>query len=197
MFNLEAISTGNLIDIAGVVLTLSAIIISVRQFAKSVNNSILEAKKQMAIEQTSALPLQVTQFCSCASDVAVGIVMGLNYLDENLKSEYMESRQKQDKLLPEIKERIFAYGSRDAIKIFMRFESIILNPINNEFSIDAYYLLPLLITQVKMDVTGEKINPLWFFNSLMPQFEKHNDKAKEYINKAIDDMKLDSKVKIV
>lgn len=116
-------------------------------------------------------------------------------LNENQRAQFIEVKKRQDELLPEIKDKIFAYGSKEAIEIFREFEYIISNPNNNGISITAYYLLPLLITQVKVDVTGEYINPLIFFDSLMPQFKEHRSKATDYIKVVIDDLNLDMKIK--
>lgn len=194
MFELQKITTSNLIEITGVLLTICAIVISIWQFGKSVNHSIIEGRQQMALEKTSELPLQVSEFCANASNVAAGIFVGQDNLTSEQKLEYDNSKKREDELLPIIKNSIMAYGSNDAIKIFTHFESYINNPKVQQISVEAYYIIPLLLAQVKMDVTGEVINPLIFLNSLMPQFKEHNDKAKEYINIIIRNLNLSNKL---
>lgn len=196
MFNLTKVTTDNIIEIIGIILTIITITISIWQVGKTINHSLVEARQQMALEQTGELPLQVAEFCSAASNVATGIVLGQDQMTDEQKEEFNNSKQRQNKLQPMIKNRIYAYGSNDAIKIYTQFEKTISNPNGNQISVDAYYILPLLLAQVKMDVTGETVNPLIFFNSLMPQFKEHSDKAKAYINEMIDELKLDNDLRI-
>ena len=192
--DLTKITTDNLIAIIGTVLTVMTIGLSVFQFSRSINHSIMKAKRQMAIEQTSQLPLYVAQFCTSSSNVAAGIILGENTLNAASRTDFNHSKIKQDELQVKIKEQIIAYGSNDAIKIFDRFEYFIRNPINDRININVYYLLPLLMTQVKADVTGEMINPIILLHLLMPQFKNHDEKAIKYINDTIADLGLDNKL---
>lgn len=74
----------------------------------------------MALDQTSQLPLNVAQFCTSSSNVAAGIFLGPNTLDDVSRAEFEQSKIKQDELQVKIKEQIIAYGTNDAIKIFDR-----------------------------------------------------------------------------
>gem|GEM_PF-1460241 len=194
VMNLTKITTDNLIAIIGTLLTVITIGVSVFQFSKDINQSVVEAKQKMALDQTSQLPLEVAQFCTSSSNVAVGIFLGPDTLDDESRTEFELLRTQQVELQVKIKERIIAYGSDDAIKIFSRFEDIVRNPVGGQIDIEVYYLLPLLMAQVKADVTGEMINPITFFHLLMPQFINHDDKAIQYINKTIADLELDGKL---
>ncbi len=195
--NLTKITTDNLIAIIGTLLALITIGVSIFQISKNINDSIIVAKRQMALDQTSKLPLEVAQFCTSSSNVAARIFMGSDTLDNASRTAFEQSKIKQDKLQVQIKEQILAYGSNDAIKIFDRFENFLKNTINGRINIEVYYLLPLLMAQVKADVTGEMINPIILFHLLMPQFKNHDDKAIQYINKMIADLELDSKLTAV
>ena len=196
MFNLSKITTQDLIQSVGILLTLVVIGVSISQFSKNVSNSISQAKKQTALEQTSELPLQVSEFCINASNVATVIVLTENGIDIDaaIEAEFKASKEKQDELLPIIKNNILAYGSNDALQLFIEFEKGISNSDKNQIDINVYYLLPLLLSQVKMDVTGEVVDPMNFLNSLMPQFKEHNTRAKEYINELIIDLNLDKEL---
>lgn len=123
--NLTKITTDNLIAIIGTLLTLITIDVSAFQFSKNINHSILEEKRQMVLDQTSQLPLDVAQFCTSSSNVAARIFLGPNTLDNASKTEFEQSKIKQDKLQVQIKEQILAYGSNDTIKIFDRFENLV------------------------------------------------------------------------
>lgn len=192
--NLTKITTDNLIDIIGTILVIITIGISIFQFFENIKHSIVEAKQRMALDQTSQLPLNVAQFCTSSSNVAAGIFLGPNTLDDVSRAEFEQSKIKQDELQLKIKEQIIAYGTNDAIKILDRFETLVRSPINGLITIEVYYLLPLLMTQVKADVTGEVINPITLFHLLMPQFKSYDDRAIHYINNAIADLGLDSKL---
>ena len=168
------------------------IFVSISQFSKSIDHSIMEAEQQKALEQTSQLPLYVSQFCTASSNVAAGIYLGQNTLDNELQTEFEQSKEKQDELQVKIKEQIIAYGSNDAIKVFVKFENLTRN--QGSTNIEAYYLLPLLMAQVKVDVTGEVTNPITLFHLLMPQFKSHDERAVKYINDTVKDLKLDSRL---
>jgi hypothetical protein len=195
MFGLNNLNNDNKIAIIAIIVTALTIIVSTWLGVKTINHSLIEAKQQITLEQTGELPLQVAEFCSAASNVATVSVIGQAKLSNEEKAEFDSSEKRLYELFPKIKNSIYAYGSNDAIKIYTKFETIIkFDP--NETSVEAFYILPLLLAQVKMDVTGEKVNPLTFLDSFMPQFSEHRDKAKDYINKTIDELKLDNDLRI-
>lgn len=196
MIDLSKLTTDNLIQIVGVILTLIVIGVSINQFGKTISHSLVEAKQKTALEQTSELPLLVAELCSSASDVAAGITLGEDNLTKGQLLDFEKSKKVQNEILPLIKNNILSYGSNDAIKIFIKFDEAIFNSNDEGISVEAYYILPLLLTQIKMDVIGEVVDPLVFFKSFMPQFKNHTDKAGEHINKVIDDLELNKVMKV-
>lgn len=165
-----------------------AICISMWQFSENIKVSILQSKVETTLAQTSELPYLVAEICTNATNVAAALYIGEDNLDEINRQEYIESRLKQDELLVKIKNMIYAYGSVDAINILNEFIDIIKPTTHTD--IKAYYLLSLLLSQVKLDVTGETVHPVIFIDGLMPQFKDHKENIKSYINEEIDKLKL-------
>jgi hypothetical protein len=176
------------IQVASIIATVIAIVFSMWSFSTSIKTSILQSKTEIMLEQTSELPYLVAEFCSNATNVAAGLYIGVDNLDEIGRQKYTESKLEQDDSLVKIKNMIYAYGTIDAINILNEF--IYITKPNTYTPITAYYLLPLLLSQVKLDVTGETVDPIIFIDGLMPQLKDHKDNVKNFISEEIDRLKL-------
>jgi hypothetical protein len=174
----------------GTLLTILVILISINQFSSSLKTSFVQLKAETQLSQIGELPAQVAELCNVASTVAVVVWVGEDNIDETSKAEYVRARDKEDELLNQIQSKIYAYGSKEAIEIYNEFTRIIYDNDGGYISIEAFYLLPLLLSQVKLDVTGETVQPVTFIESLMPQFREHKELADEYIKRKIKELKL-------
>ena len=148
-------------------------------------------KTETQLSQIGELPELVAELCNAASTVGAVVYVGEENLDEDSKEEYKRARDKEIELLNRVQSKIYAYGSKEAIEIYNEFTRVIYdNDDDGYISVQAFYLLPLLLSQVKLDVTGETVQPVTFIESLMPQFREHKELAEEYIDTKIKELHL-------
>ena len=91
---------------------------------------------------------------------------------------------------------VCAYGSRDAIKIAstMQSENYQLDKTKNSYRILAFY--PLLVTQIKYDVTNIVNSPELWFRLKINDYENLRDIMVKENNKIVDELDLNKEFKI-
>ena len=82
-----------------------------------------------------------------------------------------------------------AYGSKEAIIILSEMQQLVYTDPLNKKSI-AYY--PLMVMQIKYDLTNIEVSPEHWYKIRITDFEKHKDKYKDYNNEVVKNLKLHS-----
>lgn len=95
--------------------------------------------------------------------------------------------------------KVFAYGSKDAVKIAIKMQRLSYTLSSDPKDIDKIQLMAaiaLLITQLKYDLTSEIISPESWFLLKITDYEKMRPQIKECINSLIFELELNH-VKLV
>ena len=194
-----------LVSCAGVLATCAVIAFGLHETNKTISNSFIEIQKTNIIEQTSALPIKLFEFSRNAS---LAFATLANSTDSNIsedeRKEFRDDFEKYDaiqsSLLNEIQPLILSYGSKESINIFNDFFLSLRALVNKDTEngtahikewLPIYAQLPLLMSVVKYDVTGDIINPSVMFDLYMPEFSNKVDEFYTQTNQIIKKYDLD------
>ena len=109
-----------------------------------------------------------------------------------------------DELQEKINSLIICSGSEDAVKLIVYVRNLIFSSRDDEINLSSRYLIAayvLLAMQIKYDTTGIKTSPeVWYVGKFTTQkmLKQGNfyDESKKAINKIVDDLKLNSFMRI-
>lgn len=150
------------------------------QLKQTIENELRLTQKAVMLNQAEKLPETMQKFLREASLTLAYKVVYDNSKTSKNRQNFEEHNIKQSQLLDELTKYIVAYGSEKAIAVFGEFYYPLRNYVNkteavknvhlNEWIV-MYYSLPLLMSVVKFDVTGELVNPSVMLEFLMPEFK--------------------------
>lgn len=193
----------NLIATLSAIGVFLAIVVGFIQTKKTIKASFEMTLKSNMIEQARELPQKILEFVRLtATTLSCYVFMYNNPENVEIKPRFYELKSQQFKVIEEIPAVIITYGSEKSIKLFNEFYYAFKEAKEKggdvEFNewIKNYYSLPLLVSLVKKDVTGEIVNPAVIFKYVMPWFHKFEPAIIEdvinYNNKYVNDFKLPS-----
>ena len=178
-------STNTWIDLMTVIIpagvTIIGFVINYFVLNKSIKDQVSKKKTDISLEFLSKAPL-----------------LSLELFD-NIRE------QKQDKMLEifiELANTVFAYGSKDAIKILAELQQnnykIAINSENKDlYKTMAYYII--LTCQIKGDLTGIKINPEFWYKLKLNDYG-FNPTVKQGLinatNQVVEELQLEDYLKI-
>lgn len=115
---------------------------------------------------------------------------------EGVESDYRKSVLE----MMESQNTVYSYGSRKAIsllaeiqKIFYSYQGNLTESNNNDIFV-AYFIL--LATQIRYDVTGEVISPVYWYEINISDFSKHKEKYIRYNNQIVKELALNKELEI-
>lgn len=178
-------STNTWIDLITVLIpagvTIIGFVINYFVLNKSIKDQVSKKKTDISLEYLSKAPL-----------------LSLELFDKIRE-------KKQDEMLEifiELANTVFAYGSKDAIKILAELQQnnykISVSPeSNNPYKTMAYYIL--LTCQIKSDLTDIKVNPEFWYKLKLNDYELNQTVKKDLIdatNQVVAELQLDDYLKI-
>lgn len=173
-------STNPWIDLMTVIIpavvTIIGFIINYFVLNKTIKDQISKKKTDISLEYLSDVPLISLEFFN--------LIKG----------------SEQDKILEvfnELANKVFAYGSNDAIKILSELQQHNYKAVNDPYKIMAYYTL--LTCQIKADLTGIKVNPEYWYKLRLNDYEVNLPVKRQLIdatNQVVKELKLGKYLKI-
>lgn len=163
------------------VVTIIGFIINYFALNKTIKDQISKKKTDISLEYLSDVPL-----------------LSLKIFDLIRDQKYDE----MFKVFNELANKIFSYGSNDAIKVLAELQQLNYKignklELNNPYEIIPYYTL--LTCQVKFDLTGIKVNPEYWYKLRLKDYETNLIVKKQLINatnKVVKNLKLRKYLKI-
>ncbi|RGF21619.1 hypothetical protein [Dorea sp. AM10-31] len=161
------------------IISVIGFILTNKNMSKNLKNELQKEKTSVHIQKMSKMPYDIL----CLMDTMVK------------KSQVSEESLDEFK---RIMNTVCAYGSKDAIKIAstMQSENYQLDKAatKNSYRILAFY--PLLVTQIKYDVTNIVNSPELWFRLKINDYENLRDLMVEENNKIVDELDLNKEFKI-
>lgn len=170
------------------IISIIGFIVTYSSMKKSFKNELKRQRNSIMLEKMSVMPYEV-----------------LEWLDDIMASGKVENCEKEKivegnfKHLKKILNIIYSYGSEQAIKIvaLMQKENYIAN--RKIECLDKYRMLSeyvLLATQIKYDVTEILVSPELWFQIHIVDYAENRDKFKNANNRLVDELNLESELKI-
>lgn len=177
-------------DLLGVIITavvtsiisIIGFIVTNTSMRKNFKNELMKQRDSIALEKMATMPFEV---------------LGLMDRMSNLKNGRNEKGELDN--FKKMMNEIYSYGSEKAISLvsLMQKENYAANGDVNQmdkFRMMSFYVL--LATQIKFDVTGVYVNPDFWFNMRITDYEKHKAEIKKANNKLVKELDLSDKMKI-
>ena len=147
----------------------------------SFRNELMKQRDNIVLEKMSSVPYDI-----------------LEVMDNLVKSESEKDSLKALKTFGKIMNKIYSYGSKDAIKIvsLMQEENYALEKMEeyNVFRKMASYVL--LATQIKYDITGVYTNPEFWFKMRLPFYDNNREEIIAANNQLVKELNLSDELKI-
>ena len=159
------------------IISVIGFILTNKNMSKNLKNELQKEKTSVHIQKMSKMPYDIL----CLMDT---MVKNSPVSDDSLDE------------FKRIMNTVCAYGSRDAIKIAstMQSENYQLDKTKNSYRILAFY--PLLVTQIKYDVTNIVNSPELWFRLKINDYENLRDMMVKENNKIVDELDLNKEFKI-
>lgn len=192
---MQILQISDIISILSVFVTIIGFVITYKCIKREYNLAILKEKNLYATkEMKDALDLSYDLFWAYADYVY--------FLESNSDKDKIEEKEKKvekfQNIRNSLRQLIIKYGSIQSIKLWSYFEH------NMKYmSTDKYYvqwgtsILILIISQIKYDIYGIKMSPIYIYLSIFPKQFKNDSydlflqKSKEYNNNLVNILELD------
>lgn len=159
------------------IISIIGFIITNNSMRKNFKNELIKQRDSIALEKMATMPFKV-----------------LDLMDKIIKSNNKEEELENFK---NTMNEIYSYGSEKAISIvaLMQKENYAaredLHKLN-DLRVMSFYVL--LATQIKYDVTGAYVNPEFWFNMRLNDFEELRTGIKEANNQLVKELNLNKKM---
>lgn len=153
--------------------------------AYTVNTSIKDYQNAQKVSNSSEIVRELVDFTRDSSKLAPSIASG-NQSEIELDARIAEYDKKADALFS----LLLTNGSAKSIEVYSEFVS----DVRNSPTTETFFILPLLVSQVKYEATGEVINPKLIQENLMPEFAMWKDQMKACTNDLIVQYNLSNKL---
>ncbi len=161
--------------ISGIV-TIIGFIVTYIMTKKNLKDEVHKIKQNISIELMQKIPFEI-----------------LEYFDSLKKANSDELLLK----LQSIMSQVYAYGSVNAIKTLVAFQTINYHIKEMENKTDTLILLSILVSQIKYDITGEIIDPTnWLKIKIRDYKETLEPSISANVNFLIDKYELNKKLKV-
>lgn len=150
---------------------------------KNFENALMQQRDSIALDKMATMPFKVLDLMNRM------IKAGNNGWNEQ---EELENFQK-------IMNEIYSYGSVEAISLVALMQEENYAAMGNTEKMNKFRAMSsyvLLATQIKYDVTGTYVNPELWFRMRLTDFEKHKHNIIIENNKLVNELNLNSKMKI-
>lgn len=189
MFDLKALTTENLIECIGVLVTLGTIIGSLFIARKSLRDALAQQKTENALKNIDALPEMLNDFINTIISLLVCTFVNP---DETKKQEVSA---KFDEIFDKLQYILLMYGSITSIRVFKELKTILMKAANGGTVVtaDIFALAILLCVQVRHDLMNEDISLRYFVELIMARIPNQKDEVYESCNKYISTFKMNIK----
>lgn len=185
MFELQPLTTENIIDCVGILCTIITIVLSIKGAKKTLKEAILQQKEENSLKRIDEIPSLLDKNLNSI------ITLTQRSFGGNDKYTRKEAANEYDKNYFEMRKILIAYGSKESIKIFCELRRLLyLVKDNNELRksdlIEIYAIMVLLYVQIRYDLNEEFIELNYFVELLLPGLEKEDeiyDSIKKYADK--------------
>lgn len=165
------------------VISIIGFIVTNMSMRRNFKNELIQQRDSLALEKMATMPFKV-----------------LDMMDRMIKAKKSGWDEKKElENFQNIMNEIYSYGSVEAISLvsLMQRENYAAQgkaDSVNKFRVMTSYVL--LATQIKFDVTGIYVNPELWFRMRLTDFEKNREIIRRENNKLVDELNLNSKMKI-
>jgi len=165
------------------VISIIGFIVTNMSMRRNFKNELIQQRDSLALEKMATMPFKV-----------------LDMMDRMINAKKKGwSEKKELENFQNIMNEIYSYGSVEAISLvsLMQKENYAAQGKSDSmhiFRVMASYVL--LATQIKFDVTGIYVNPELWFRMRLTDFEENREIITKENNKLIDELNLNSKMKI-
>ncbi len=122
---------------------------------------------------------------------------------DNANEDYLELHSEK---IEQLKKNILAYGSEELVCLFFdSYNNLIDNfergNMDFESNQEYFFAMPLIAAYIKYDLTGELVNPSYFYESLMVELNKakkpvdFDEKMRQMNNKLVEEYNLPKELK--
>ena len=151
-----------------------------------VGGTIKEQQSQELIAENSEYIENLVQFTRDSSLIAAKIATG--FPEELLAGDLEKYANRADELYIQI----FSHGSETTVKLFA---GLCEDVRENTVSVETFFTLPLMISQMKYETTGQIINPKIIQENLMPELTIFQLGIQSMTNDLIEEYDLSDKFK--
>ena len=151
-----------------------------------VGGTIKEQQSQELIAENSEYIEDLVQFTRDSSLIAAKIATG--FPEELLAGDLEKYANRADELYIQI----FSHGSETTVKLFA---GLCEDVRENTVSVETFFTLPLMISQMKYETTGQIINPKIIQENLMPELTIFQMGIQSMTNELIKEYDLPNKFK--
>lgn len=165
------------------IISIIGFIVTNLSMRKSFKNELIKQRDSIALEQMATMPYEV-----------------LDMMDRMIKAKNEHMKNLELEKFKQMMNGIYSYGSENAITLVALMQEEIYTAKGDEYKLDKYRLMSfyvLLATQIKYDVTGICVNPELWFKMKLTDYENDRENIKRSNNKIVDELNLNSKMKIV
>lgn len=162
-------------DFTAIVVAVLGVILTLIQIKKNFRDEIKRRKKEIQVDEMSGMAIDIMEFINDARNPEI---------DKNLLAERVIY----------IRSAIFAYGSKNAIRIYSEISQEHFKEKTNKYALCVLY--PLLISQIRYDVTGEAISPDYWYKFTITDYVDNKDEFRKVNNEYVQKLKLNKKFEI-
>lgn len=168
-------TTSNFAEVAAIVVAILGVILTLIQIKKNFRDEIKRRKKEIQVDEMSGMAIDIMGFIDDARNPEI---------DKNVLAERVSY----------IRSGIFAYGSKNAIRIYSEICQEHFKEEINKYVICVLY--PLLISQIRYDVTGEAISPDYWYRFTITDYADNKEEFRKVNNEYVQKLKLNKKFEI-
>lgn len=164
---------------------------------KNFKDEIIKNKISVNVEIVRMLPYRICKIID-------SYIMILNIDKENIEEEEKKTKKEKyqedlNKEFVDILSNVLCYGSKDAIDIAIKMQTLSYSmnySKDKKIDYDLLVVYSLLITQIKYDLTSEIISPESWFKLRLTNYSKTRPQIVSSINKIVDELNLNKKFKV-
>lgn len=136
--------------------------------------------KLMKIKDMSSRQLQVDSYFRNTSSKEMNDLFGkwLDFLDTA-----RQSKKQDNNFFIKMGNDVFRYGSAETISIFAKMQQLNYTDIENVESLDRIVLMATLLSSLKYDFTGYKVNPLEWLRIRITDYTKNEEEFMRIFSK--------------
>lgn len=171
------------------IISIIGFIVTNASMKKDFKNELKKQRDSVALEKMSTMPYEILELMD-------EMFESVKVKNENQKKRIVDKNYERFK---EIMNKIYSYGSEDAIKIVSLMQKENYEANGNTDNMNKYRNISvyvLLATQIKYDVTEILVNTELWMQMRLTDYAANKEKIKQEMNKLVDELELRKEFKI-